>query len=270
MISNSAVSVRSRSASTIVLLLAAGIALLLVAGGCGLGNPYPPGSYERGQYFVEKENFAEAVLALESFVRHNPTDSLAAEAQYLKAMTTMEMKEYPLAAVEFQILRKDYPTSPLVEDAFFQEGVSYYRQVGRVQRDITGALDARIHFSQFQSRYPDSKFNEEVNEYVLDISDLVVAKRLRQCKVFHQLHRPEAVALTLDTVLAAEPQSRLVDLALLERGRIAEKLDDATGARTAYGRLVQQFPDSKYADEARSALERLIADDSGNEAETSS
>ncbi len=257
MISNSTTSVRRFPARSAVLLLAGGLTLLLVAGGCGLGNPYPPGSYERGQYFVEKENFAEAVLALESFVRHNPTDSLAAQAQFTKATATMKMKEYPLAAVEFQILRKDYPTSPLVEDAYFQEGVAYYRQVGRVQRDITGALDARRHFRDFLARYPDSKFSEEVNGYLTDISDLVVEKRLRQCKVFRQLHRPEAVALTLDTVLTNEPQSRLLDRVLAERGKIAEKLDDPAGARTAYGRLVQQFPDSPYADAARAALNDL-------------
>ena len=266
MISNPAASIRRSPRRLAGLLLAALAALVLVAGGCGIGNPHPPGSYERGQYFVEKENYAEAVLALESFVRHNPTDSLAADAQFLKAMTTMKMKEYPLAAVEFQILRKDYPTSPLVEDAFFQEGVAYYRQVGRVQRDITGALDAREHFRQFLKRYPDSQFKEQVDGYLLDISDLVVSKRLRQCRVFRQLKRPEAVALTLDTVLATEPQSRLVDRALLERGRIAEKLEDAAGARAAYGRLVQEYPDSPHADEARSALERLGA----AEAETSS
>lgn len=253
-----------------VLFLAALLAAGLLAAGCGTGNPYPPGSYERGQFFAERENYPEAVLALESFVRHNPTDSLAAGAQYLKAMSTMKMKEFPLAAVEFQILRKDYPTSPLVEDAFFQEGVAYYGQVGRVERDITGALDARRHFQQFLTRYPDSQLRPEVDSYLQKISDLVVRKRLRQCKVFKQLKRPEAIALTLDSVLDAEPRSSLIDEVLWQRAKIAEKLGDAADARPYYQRLVDQYPESDHADEARAELSDAEPEETEEAAETSS
>ena len=237
--------------------LAAACLLLAVVTGCGTGNPYPPGSYERGVYFVEKENRVEAVAALESFVRHNPTDSLAAEAQFLKAMTTMEMKEFPLAAVEFQILRKDYPTSERVEEAFFQEGVAYYRQSGRIERDISGAIDARRHFQDFLVKYPETPLRAQAEEYLLEISDLVVKKRLRQCKVFRQLNRPEAIVLALESILKQEPGSRLIDRVLLERGKIAEKLDDTAAAEAAYSRLVAEHPESDLADDARSALDGL-------------
>ena len=231
------------------------VAVMLVQmAGCGGGNPYPPGSYERGQHFVEKENYFEAVEALESFVRHNPTDSLAAEAQFLKAMTTMKMDEFPLAAVEFQILRKDYPTSDRVEEANFQEGVAYFEQVGRVERDITGALDARIHFQNFLVKYPQSSFRTEAEDYLLDISDMVVKKRLRQCKVFRQLHRPAAVVITLDLILAQEKHSRLIDLVLYERAEAAAKVEDSETETAMYRRLLDDFPDSPYADKARSAL----------------
>lgn len=228
--------------------------VLVLAAGCGTGNPYPLGSYERGQFFVEKENYVEAVAALESFVRHNPTDSLAAEAQFLKAMTTMEMKEFPLAAVEFQILRKDYPTSDRVEESYFREGIAYYRQVGRVERDIGGALDARRHFQTFLTRYPASPFRPEVQEYLLDISDLVVTKKLRQCKVFYQLHRPQAVVLTLESLLEAEPNSRLIDEVLVARAEAAAKVDDPQTERKMYERLLQEHPDSPLAEKARRAL----------------
>ena len=119
----------------------------------------------------------EAVAALESFIRHNPTDSLAAEAQYLKAMTYMDMKEYPLAAVEFQILRKDYPTSHRVEDAYFQEGVAYLEQVGRIERDITGAYEARLHFLKFSQRVSRLRATcPRSSTYMQEISDLMVAQ----------------------------------------------------------------------------------------------
>ena len=152
--------------------------MLSVMAGCGASNPHPVGSYERGVFFAEQGKDVEAVAALESYIRKNPADSLTAEAQYLKGMTYMEMGEYPLASVEFQILRKDYPTSVRVEDALFQEGVAYLEQVGRIERDITGAYEARLHFLKFSQEYPNSPRMPEVVAYMAEISDLMVHKRM--------------------------------------------------------------------------------------------
>ena len=245
------------------LAAAAALAVLAAVAGCSLHNPHPTGSYERGAYYAERGNNVEAIAALDAYVRHNPADSLAAEAQYLKGMTYMDMGEYPLAAVEFQILRKDYPTSERVEDAYFQEGVAYYEQVGRIERDITGAYEARMHFLRFLETYPRSTRIPEVHATLQEISDLMVNKRLAQIKIYRQLHRHEAVAITLDDILASEPGSSLVDQVLWERARTAEKLGDSETARDVYERLILEFPDTDAGRRAPGALrdtERKLED----------
>jgi outer membrane assembly lipoprotein YfiO len=241
------------------LLLAIGLALLLSTSlaGCGAANPHPAGSFERAAFYAERGKNLEAVTALESFVRRNPTDSLASEAQYLKAMAYLDMKELPLAAVEFQILRKDYPTSDRVEDAFFQEGVAYFRQVNSVERDVTGGHEARLHFLKFSQEYPNSKHMDQVRDYMAQISDIMVAKRLRQSKVFWQLKRFKAIDMTLASALKNEAGSTLLDKVMWERGRANEKLDQLDTAREMYRRLVDEYPDSSLADRARGALRRL-------------
>jgi len=239
---------------------AALLGLLAVAGGCSLHNPYPVGSFERGAYYAEKGNNVEAVAALESFVRHNPTDSLAAEAQYLKGMTYMDMHEYPLAAVEFQILRKDYPTCDRVEDAFFQEGMAYFDQVGRIERDLSGAYDARAQFQKFLDTYPRSPRVPEVHAMLQEIADLLVRKRLQQIKVYRQLRHPEAVAVVLDEVLKDEPGSSLIPDVLWQRAKNAQKLDDPDTARRMYRRLVDEYPDSPQGKRAVGALKSLGRD----------
>lgn len=231
--------------------------LLVMITGCGASNPHPPGSYERGVFFAEQGKDVEAVAALESFIRGNPTDSLAAEAQYIKGLTYMDMNEYPLAAVEFQILRQDYPTSARVEDALFQEGVAYLEQVGKVERDITGAYEARLHFLKFSQQYPDSERMPEVTAYMEEISDLMVRKRLEQVKVFKQLHRYEAVAITLDDVLVEEAGSSYIPEVMWERAKAAEKMDDPDAAARMYERLVSEYPDSRYSGRANKALKSL-------------
>ncbi|MCP4293474.1 MAG: outer membrane protein assembly factor BamD [bacterium] len=225
--------------------------------GCGASNPHASGTYERGMLFVEQEKYPEAISALEAFVRHNPTDEKAAEAQYQKALTYLNMEEYPLAVVEFQIMVKDYPTSSRIEDAMFQEGLAYYKQVGKVERDITGAYEARLHFLKFSQTYPQSEHMDEIISTMRDISDLMVMKRLQQVHVFRQLKRYEAVVMTLGIVLEEEANSRLLDRVMWERGQGAEKLGDYDTAEEMYQRLVQDFPESVFRQDALKAIKDL-------------
>ncbi|MBM4131069.1 outer membrane protein assembly factor BamD, partial [bacterium] len=193
----------------------------------------------------------------EAFVRHNPTDSLAAEAQFRKAMIYMDLKEYPLAAVEFQILRKDFPTSPRVEESLFQEGLAYRKQVTDLARDMSGALEARRHFEKFREQFPQSPRAPEVASQLAGISDLVVAKRLDQVSVFRQLGRWQAVATVLDRLLVEEPGSSLIPRVMWERAAAAEKLGDEAAAAAFYGRLAAEHPADRLARDAAAAAARL-------------
>lgn len=238
-------------------LLVLGALLMAQLAGCGASNPYPTGTYERANFYVENGKNIEAVAALETFVRKNPTDSLAAEAQYQKALLYIDMKEYPLAAVEFQILRKDYPISNRVEDSFFYEGVAYYRQVGKVQRDVTGAHEARLHFLEFSQKYPGSEHMPQIVQYMQEISDLMVQKRLQQAKVFWQLKRYAAIEVTLETALKDEASSSLLDKVMWRRGLAAVKLKNWDTAKDMYQRLVSEYPESPLVKKAQNALVRL-------------
>lgn len=232
---------------------------LAAAAGCGGGNPHPTGTLDRADFFAGKGKRLEAVAAYEAFVRHNPTDSLASEAQFRKAMIYMDLKEYPLAAVEFQILRKDFPTSDRVEESLFQEGLAYRRQVTDIARDTSGALEARRHFERFREQYPQSPRLADVTRELADISDLIVRKRLDQAKVFRQLGRWRAVAAVLDRLLADEAGSSLLPRVLWERAVAAEKLADPAAAASFYQRLAAGYPDDDRARDAAAAAARLAA-----------
>lgn len=238
------------------LALSLWLALGAVAG-CGAGNPHPAATMDRADFFAAKGKRLEAVAAYEAFVRHNPTDSLAAEAQFRKAMIYMDLKEYPLAAVEFQILRKDFPTSERGEESLYQEGLAYRRQVTDVARDASGALEARAHFERFRAAFPQSARLPEVEAELAGISDLIVQKRLEQVNVFRQLRRWQAVATVLDRLLAEEPRSSLVPRVLLERAEAAEKLGDGAAAAGFYGRLAAEYPADRRASGAAAAVARL-------------
>ena len=251
-----------RGSWTAAWLLSLAVCLGLAGGpGCGASNPHPVGSFERGVYWQDKGHYQDAAEAFEVYVRQHPTDSLAAEAQFQKARSYMAIEEYPLAAVEFQILAQDYPVSPLVEAASFHEGECYYFQVGRIERDVTSAYEARLHWMDFARQYPNSEYMPQVRTYMQEITDLLVEKRLRAVKVYRQLGRWQAVAIGLDRVLEEEPTSTLTDQVLYQRGQAAEKLEEWARAEEVYRRIVDEFPDSDYRKRAQDGLRRVAGED---------
>ena len=232
---------------------------ILASIGCGTSNPYQLGSLERARHWAEHDQYQEAADAFEIFVRQNPADTLAAQAQYEKSLAYMQLKEYPLAAVELQILVQDYPDSPLVEAAVFREGECYWRQVGRLERDVTPAYEARLHWLDFSRRFPGSKFQPEIDVHMQEIADLMVSKQLRAVRIYQQLRRHDAVALVLDRILDDEPTSSILDQVLWERGKVATRLEDPETARRTYQRLLDEYPQSEFRSDAERALGELPA-----------
>jgi outer membrane assembly lipoprotein YfiO len=249
------------TSATIWLLTLVACLLASLSSGCGASNPHPAGTFERGQYWLERGRYQDAADAFGVFVRQNPTDSLAAQAQFEKARAYQRNREYPLAAVEFEILVKDFPISPLVEDALFHQGECYYFQIGRIERDVTPAHEARLHWLDFARRYPNSRFMPQVRQYMQEIADLMIRKRLQRIDVYRQLRRWDAVALSLDRALQEEPSSRLLDEVLWRRGQVAERQGDSAVAIAMYQRLLHEFPASVHHGRAQSALRRLQTHD---------
>ncbi|MBT3316837.1 tetratricopeptide repeat protein [bacterium] len=192
-------------------LISSFLILTFILSGCGTGNPYAAGSFLRGQHFDDNGNNREAAEAYGSFVRMSPTDSLACEAQYNKALCYIELKEFPLAVVELQILRKEYPTSDFVGDSWFMEAEAQYLQANGPEIDISPAVAARELYIQFLDLFPDNSSVPIAQNRLIEISDLVVQKRLFMVKTYMQLRQYDAAMIVLERVLVDEPDSQLLD-----------------------------------------------------------
>ncbi|HPF33866.1 MAG TPA: outer membrane protein assembly factor BamD [Candidatus Krumholzibacteria bacterium] len=236
-------------------LLALALLGVLAVLGCGMSNPHPLGSYERALAFREGGKNQDAVDAYAAFLRRSPTDSLAALAQFEKAQSYMALKEYPLAVVEFQILRQEYPTSELAEASQYQECLALMGQLHGVDRDITPAHEAREKLLGFLRTYPDSEFADEARGLLTQISDLVVRKQMRSVELYRRLKKPESAAIVMDRLLATERRSTLLPRVLLARAEVARGMGQGDEADGFLRSLVDEYPDSAEAARAQKRLQ---------------
>ena len=233
------------------------LALGLMAGCGSPGGNFPVGSYERGEAEFEGGAHLDAIDDLKLFVRRNPQDDLADNAQFLVGRAYMEMEDYPVAAVEFEILRADYPNSEKAAESFYLEGVCWYEQVPDFRLDQTSTERAIELFTRYLSTYPDSEFREQGQEKLDELWLHMDKKRLANVRTYRQLGRPEPAYQVVMNLMEARPNSQLRPDMLLMRGELAYQLEEYDDAARTLNELVQSYPDSDHHKDAKKLLERV-------------
>jgi tol-pal system protein YbgF len=112
-----------------------------------------PGNTPQEQYnyatgLLQRGAYAEAEIALKSFVEQYPSDPLAGNAQYWLGETYYVRSDFKNAAVAFAAGFQKYPQSSKAPDNLLKLGMSL-GQTGRKQ-------DACTAFAQLDKRFPDA------------------------------------------------------------------------------------------------------------------
>ena len=166
------------------------VAAALLTGAIGCSHPgsgLPVGSYERGIAEYEGERYLDAVQTLRLYVRRNPTDPRVDEAQYHIGLARFENDEYAVAAVEFEILRNDYPNSELIEDAWIMEGMCYVEQVPSIHHEQSVTRRALDHFLRYLQEFPDGERSEDAREQVDALRLHLDRKRMSNIRLYRRL-----------------------------------------------------------------------------------
>lgn len=229
--------------------------LALALGACSHpGKDLPVGSYERGIAELEGERYLEAVEDLKLFLRRNPTDELADDAQFAVAEAYQRMGDHAVAAVEYEILRKDFPTSELAEEAFYQEGMCYVEQVPPVELEQSATRRALAHFQRYLVEYPDGERRDDAQRQLDQLVRHLDRKELEAARLYARLGNWRAVEVTLAASLQASAGSELRPDMLLLRGRALRRLGREDEAQALFRELVEQHPGHAAAARAASLL----------------
>jgi outer membrane protein assembly factor BamD len=241
------------------------IPLILALAGCsGAAGKFPAGSYERGVAEFEAEHYFEAVEDLKLFVRRNPTDPKVDEAQYHIALSRFRDKDYPVAAVEFEILRSDYPHSARVDDAWYMEGLCYQRQAPSLVHDQTPTRRALEHFQRYLRQFPGGARHDDALTQATALQEQLDRKRLEAVTLYERLGQDRAALVTLQALLDDRPDSILRPEMLYLAGTLAVRLGEADEARAFWKEVVTLAPDTDSAQRATKGLEELGREENGS------
>jgi outer membrane protein assembly factor BamD len=251
--------------------LALGV-LLLALGPAGCGKKaakVAPGTgdadkvlYERGmealnekKWFTAREYFRQVVDGYPQSL-YRSDSKLGLGDTYLGEGTT---QAYVLAVNEFQEFLTFYPTNPRADYAQYKLAMCHFRQMAKAERDQTETKAAVAEFEAFLDRYPQSTLRDDARVKMRQARDRLSDSEFKVGLFYYRARWYPGAIDRLQSVLKADPEYTNRDGAYYYLGESLIKVNRQAEALPWFDRLVQEFTQSEYLEEAKLRLNELKA-----------
>lgn len=194
--------------------------------------------YEIGDYFFDlgerrldrswrpfrHRPFKRAIEVYSMVIDNQPFQEAAAEAQYKVGLCHFRIKEYVEAAYEYQRVLEDYAGSDWVDDASHGLAMCYYKAALPPEYDQTRSRLAIEAIDEFKARFPADERTEALGEKRSEMRERIARQRLNTARFYERRRR-------------------------------------FTAARMYYEVIVEQFPDTAAATDAKLWLDEAVRDE---------
>jgi outer membrane protein assembly factor BamD len=243
------------------MLLTAATLALLGTSGCAGGVPRIPDTPEavlnKGDSYYQKEKYYQAQEVYKAFLSRHPGHDRGDYAQYMLAESYYNNREWPLAAVEYQILLNNYGYSEYIDDALFKIGLCYWHESPKVPRDQQRAKDALSRFNQFLQTFPNSPLVPEVNNYIELIHQKLAEKSFDTGYYYYRRKKWTAALIYFDKVIDNYPENEFWARSAYFGGIILEDRGRQDDAIRYYSMVLTYPEDLRFKSDARRRLEKL-------------
>ena len=236
----------SLKASLVVVLACAA-----VVWGCSpipeLGEATAEDAYIVGVEALEREDYLLAIEAFKHVTVSSPLSDWADDALIGLGDAHRAISDYALAEEDYRRVLSDYPRSPLVPEALYKLGLSYYDQSLPAELDQSMTLEAIDQLERFTETYPDSDFVPEAREKIVELRARLAEKAYGAAMLYRRLGDPKAARVYLEVIVEDYPDTRWARRSLLEIARSYATEGAAAKASEAYDRLIERYPGTEEA-----------------------
>lgn len=176
---------------------------------------------EKAKGIFTVSNWEKAANIYQMAIKNYPYYEKADEVQYRIADCYMKMEKYETARTEFDKVSSQYLDSPWIDDAEYQKGMCWLNESRKFPNSDQIFEKAIKSFEEFAVRYPESEFVDKAKEEV---------KKLYGRK-----------------------SERIYEIA-----KFYEKDGDLNAAKIYYRQVIEQFPDSTWAEASKSRLNAIL------------
>jgi outer membrane protein assembly factor BamD len=216
--------------------------------------------FDRGEQQFARKKWAAARRYYSHVYETSPNDPLGRRA-LLRVADTYFAQGDPVNLVEAQYKYRDfinrYPGSDRADYAMLQIAMVSHKQMEKPDRDQQRTREAVEKFNDMLRAFPNSPLRPEAEKHLQEAVDRLATHEHIVARYYIKRHSYNAAVQRLNAMIDEYPNYRdragvfyLLGNALSGLGRTAE-------ARLYYERVIAEFPQSEYAEQAKRRLGSL-------------
>jgi outer membrane assembly lipoprotein YfiO len=210
--------------------------------------------FELGKAYYDSDKMEAARGCFENVLIVYPSSKYGDDAQFYLGLAYFDDELYLEAQAIFEDMAASYPHSPFTDDARYHIGRCYYMRAPDYQRDTELITAAIGEYRRTLKLFPGSELFGEIQRAIREAEELEARKLDHIVYVYRRMGHPRSVILYADVLLGTYPDSTYAARTLWRRGEALQRLGYTDEARRDFLRILDEFPDDPYADDARESI----------------
>lgn len=212
--------------------------------------------YDQGLRQMRRGYYTKALESFNRVRNYHRDDPVSLKAQLAIADLHYKKGDYEQARFAYEEFASLHPRHENLDYVTFRIGQSIYRRAAKFAgRDQTATKSAVNVWTGFDSRFPESKYLDDVNRLLSRGRNRLAAKELYIARFYARRDAWGAVQGRAEYLVRRYPDADQVEPALVYLGTALHEWGSVNEAIAVRDRLATDFPDSGYLHQ----LERRLA-----------
>ena len=220
--------------------------------------------YQKAENYYENGEFRRASGLFEQILPKYRGKPQAERITFFYAKSLLEIKNYVLAAYQFESFVKAYPISQKVEEAAYLEAFCFYKQSPKFSLDQELTVEAIDKLQNFINFYPYSENLNLANDHVQELRVKLEKKSFEIAKQYNTIRDYVSAITVLNSFIIDYPGTPFREDALFylfdSSYKLAvnsipsKKLERLNEARKVYEELISEYPQTQFLNKSESMI----------------
>jgi len=214
-------------------------------------NKPPNELFQDGEQSFLKHRYDDAVASWKKVKESYKSPELSVRAEIGIADAYYLNQSYIEAAAAYEDFRKLHPKHELADYALYRQGLSYFRQINRIETDQTPVRNAVAILESYVKLYPGGAYIKDAREKIRECRNNQFQYEIYVGHFYLKTDKYPAAIARFEEALKNFPGLQHTDELLYYLGAAYREAGQKDKSREAFDRLVREFPGSEYAADFR-------------------
>lgn len=210
--------------------------------------------FESAMHDYLEEKFDDSERTFKTLMENYPLSAYAVDAQLLIGDVCFAADRYDEAASYYTNFVAMHPAHPRASYALFQKGMSYFKDVLTIDRDLTATRKALFAFEDLIAGYGGSPYAAKSKELREFLRKRMAQREFYVANFYFKGKNYKAALQRFREILKNYNDAGLSDETLYYVGESYARLGEEALAKDAFSTLVNNFPESPFAVRAKARI----------------